>query len=352
MPADKVDLSRYKGKKVAVAMSGGVDSSVAAFLLKNAGADIFGITMKTIPGSKCCSIKDINDAKAVAKSLKIPHYIVELGELFKKTAIDYFVNESLGGKNPNPCVPCNQKIKFGALIEEAEKLGAEYFATGHYARIENGKLKRPVDVKKDQSYVLSMLPRKVFAKLIFPIGDYTKDEVRKIAELNKIKVFAKQENQDLCFLYKEKGEFIEEWTGNKCKPGNIVDAKGNVLGKHDGIVHYTIGQRRGLGLKNQEKLYVKDIDAKKNEIIVGTKEELFRKHFYVNGLNWVAFDKLKKEMDVEVLIRNKTAPEKVKIVPEGEKVKVVPKKPVWAVSPGQIAVFIKKDLVLGGGWIE
>jgi tRNA-specific 2-thiouridylase len=224
MPSARADLSRYKGKKVAVAMSGGVDSSVAAFLLKKAGADVFGITMKTVPGSTCCSQQDINDAKAVAKSLKIPHHIVELGELFKKTAIDYFVSESLEGKNPNPCVPCNQKVKFGALVEEAEKLGAEYFATGHYARIENGLLKRPVDIKKDQSYVLSMLPRKIFAKLIFPIGDYTKDDIRKIAELNKIKVFAKQENQDLCFLHKEKGEFIEELTQTKCRPGKRKDS--------------------------------------------------------------------------------------------------------------------------------
>ncbi len=348
-------IKRVRGKKIAVAMSGGVDSSVCAFLLKKSGADVFGITMKTIPGSKCCSLDDIKQAKLVAKDLGIKHYVIDLRKIFEKGVIDYFVKESLKGKNPNPCVPCNQKVKFGALIKEAEKLGAELVATGHYARLcKRGKkiiLNRPVDVKKDQSYVLSMLPRKVFSKLLFPIGDYTKEEIRKIAKENHIRVFNKPENQDLCFLHKEKGDFVEENINKKIGKGNIVDKNGNILGKHNGYIHYTIGQRKGLGIKSHKKLYVIGIRPRKNEVVVGERKDLFFEHFYVNGLNWVSIDTPKKPINAEVLVRNKTQPKKVKIVPEGKKVKVVPKEPIWAVSPGQIAVFIKKDIVLGGGWI-
>ena len=348
-------IKGVEGKKIAVAMSGGVDSSVCAFLLKKAGADVFGITMKTIPGSKCCSLDDIQQAKIVAKELGIKHYVVDLRRIFEKEVISYFIRESLNGKNPNPCVPCNQKVKFGALINEAEKLGAEIVATGHYARLYKKDkkiiLKRPIDVKKDQSYVLSMLPREIFSKLLFPIGDYTKEEVRKIAKENHIHVFDKPENQDLCFLHKEKGDFIEGKIHKKIGKGNIVDKKGNILGKHNGYVHYTIGQRKGLQLNAHKKLYVVDIHPRKNEIVVGERKDLFSKYFYVDGLNWVSVDAPKKPINVEVLVRNKTQPKKVKIIPQGKKIKVVPREPIWAVSPGQIAVFIEKDVVFGGGWI-
>ena len=343
-------LKAYKGKKVAVAMSGGVDSSVAALLLKKAGADVFGVTMQIVPWSRCCLPKDIAMAKAIAHRLGIKHYVINLIKPFKKAAIDYFVRESRKGRNPNPCVPCNQEIKFGALLKAAEKLGAEFFATGHYARLENGKLKRPVDVKKDQSYVLGMLPKEIFKKLVFPIGNYTKEETRKIAAKAKLPAAEKPGNQDLCFLNMEKGDFIEDWSKKKNEPGNIVDKKGNVLGKHEGIVHYTVGQRRGLGLNTQEKMYVTEVDARKNKIVVGAAEELFEKSFYVDGLNWLG-DAPKKQMNVDVLVRNKSEPQKARIVVVGKRVKVTPAKPIWAVSPGQIAVFLKGDVVLGGGWI-
>jgi tRNA-specific 2-thiouridylase len=241
------------------------------------------------------------------------------------------------------------------LLRFAERHGAELFATGHYARLEKKGnkiiLKRPIDIKKDQSYVLSMLPKKVFNKLIFPIGDYTKEQVREIARKAGIKVHQKPSNQDLCFLNKEKGDFIEWWTQNKLKPGNIVDVGGKLIGQHQGLVHYTIGQRRGLGLKGHNRYYVKAVKPRKNELVVGEENELYTKQFYVKNLNWISIEKPKKPMNVEFIVRNKMLPQKAKIIPVGKNILVIPKKPVWAVSPGQIAVFIKKDIVLGGGWI-
>ncbi len=348
-------MEDIKSKKIAVAMSGGVDSSVCALLLKQKGFDVFGITMKTIPGSKCCSLSDIKTAKKVAKDLKIKHYVVDLKDIFQKEVIDYFIKESMKGKNPNPCVPCNRKVKFKALIEEAKKLGAEIIATGHYAILEKENeivLKRPVDIKKDQSYVLSMLPRKVFKDLIFPIGHFTKQEVRKIAKENNLDVHDKKENQDLCFLHKPKGEFIQERIKNKISSGEIINKNGKVVGKHKGYFNYTIGQRKGLQIKDNKKYYVCDIVPEKNQVIVSKKEDLFLKEFYVSKVNWVSIKNLKKPMEVKVIIRNKMNPVKAKIFPEEKKVKIVPEKPIWAVSPGQIAVFINKDIVLGGGWIE
>lgn len=345
-------MKNLKGIKIAVAMSGGVDSSVAALLLKKAGANVFGVSMQIVPWSRCCLPDDLIEAKQVAKQLGIPHYLVDLKQLFSKTAIDYFCSESKKGRNPNPCVPCNRKIKFGALLKFAESKGAKFMATGHYARLKNGKLLRPIDVKKDQSYVLSMLPKKIFKKLIFPIGNYTKEKVRAIAKKNKISVHEKPGNQDLCFLNNKKGNFIEWWTNKKLKPGAIVDTKGKIIGKHNGIAHYTIGQRKGLGLKIHKKCYVKSINSRKNQIIVGEEKDLYSKEFYVKNINWVSIDALKKPMNVEVIIRNKMKPQKAKIVPKGKQLLVLPKKPFWAVSPGQIAVFLKGNVVLGGGWIK
>jgi tRNA-specific 2-thiouridylase len=344
-------LERFKGKTVAVAMSGGVDSSVVAFILKEAKANVFGIVAKLIPKNSV----DVERARKVAEFLEIPLYVIDLQKYFEKEVIGYFIKESLKGKNPNPCVICNQKIKFGKLIEEAEKRGAELVATGHYARLEKKGnkiiLKRPVDIRKDQSYVLSMLPKEIFSKVMFPLGELTKEEVMKIAKDSEIPLFDNSENQDLCFLDKEKGDFIEDRTKKRIGKGNIVDKDGKILGKHNGYIHYTIGQRKGLGLNTHKRLYVIDIIPEKNEVVVGQKNDLFYDVFYVDKLNWVSIDPPKKPMLVQVLVRNKTSPRKVKIVPEGDKLKVIPLEPIWAVSAGQIAVFIKKDIVLGGGWI-
>ena len=342
-------IKGVKEENVAVALSGGVDSAVAAFLLKKSGAKVFGITMKIGPTLD----EDIKKAKIVSKFLGIKHYVVDLKELFEREVIDYFVSESLKGKNPNPCVPCNQKIKFGALFKAAEKKGAESLATGHYARLlkRSGHiiLQRPVDVKKDQSYVLSMLPKRIFSKLIFPLGNLTKSQVRSIAKKNSVPVFDKKESSDLCFLNMEKGDFIEKRLGKKLKSGNIVSGNGKVLGKHRGFVHYTVGQRKGLGL--EKKYYVKEIHMNKNEVVVDDRKGLYLSHFYVENPNWVSIEEPKKPLNVEIIIRNKMKPVKARIFPEGKRVRVVPENPIWAVSSGQLAAFIKRDIVLGGGWI-
>lgn len=346
----KTDLSKYKGKRLAVAMSGGVDSSVCAFLLKQAGADVFGITMKLKHNAE-----DVKDAAEMSKQLGIPHHVIDLSEMFDKEVIGYFVEESKKGRNPNPCVVCNQKIKFGEMVKEAENLGAELLATRHYARLEMGEkgpiLYRPIDTKKDQSYAISMIPKDVLKKLLFVMGAMTKEETKKIAEENNIKAHNRPESQDLCFLNKEKGEFIKEWTNHAEVIGNIVDKNGDVLGKHSGIIHYSVGQRQGLGLQNQDRLYVTDIKPEKNEIVVGEKEDLYTNEFHVEKVNWASIEELKEPMHVEVLVRNKSEPQNAIITSIGDKVKVETAEPIWAVSPGQIAVFVKGDVVIGGGWI-
>jgi len=358
MNLDKIlnKLKKYKGKTVAVAMSGGVDSSVCAYLLKKAGANVVGITMVHMPNSKCCTLEDIDSARQVASQLDIPHYLVDVREKFENEVVSYFVNEHKKGRNPNPCVICNQLIKFGELLKEAEAKGAEFFATGHYAKLEvkkdEIKLKRPKDVRKDQSYVLSMLPRELFKKLIFPLGDLTKEEVREIAKEAGLKMYSRPGNQDLCFLDKGKGEFIEEWDKEKAKPGEIVDKYGKVLGRHRGIIHYSIGQRHGLGIDLHKRLFVININPEKNQIVVGEREEGYSNEFLVEAMNWVSIIEPKEPFKAKVLIRNKAVPQEVTVYPlENNKIRVVPKEPIWGVSPGQIAVFLKRNVVLGGGWI-
>lgn len=357
-----MNLRECEGKNIVVALSGGLDSSVAALLLQKAGANVKGLIMDLSPYLD--SKKDIRDAQKIADQLDIPLTIVNLSKEFRQKVIQYFLDESWKGRTPNPCVPCNMFLKFGLLQEYAvKKMKADYYATGHYAIKKYDKkskrwlVYRPKDIKKDQSSVLSMLTQKQLEKTIFPLGEIKKDKIREIAEKYDLHSKNREESQDLCFLQNakmDKGRFIEKMSKKKAKKGKIINTKGEVMGEHKGYIHYPLGQRKGLGVSAPKSLYVKKIDTKTNTLTVGMRDELKTNEFYVNSVNWVAFEKLEKPISAEVIVRNKQTPHKAKIYPTAKRdiVKVVSEEPIFAVSPGQLAVFFKKDLILGGGWIE
>ncbi|RKY31338.1 MAG: tRNA 2-thiouridine(34) synthase MnmA [Candidatus Omnitrophota bacterium] len=342
-------------EKIAVGLSGGIDSSVAACLLKEKGYEIEGIFMKIWDGKQpkpaCCG--DVEKVKEVADILEIPLHIIDLRKEYEEIVIEYFKNEYMKGRTPNPCVICNRFLKFGVLLDKIseKKIYFDYFATGHYARIgfEKGRyiLKKGKDPDKDQSYFLYLLNQKQLSKLIFPLGDYKKEKVKEIAKMYKLPVSDREESQD--FISPDKFFFFD--IGKR--EGEIVDKYGNVLGKHKGIIYYTVGQRRGLGIAMGKPYYVIGIDGKNNRIIVGEEKELFKKEFIVKNINLISVDKIEKPVRADVKIRYKHPPSPATIIPfEKDSLKVIFDYPQRAITPGQSAVFYQEDIVLGGGIIE
>lgn len=351
--------------KVMVAMSGGVDSSVAAALLKEQGYDVTGITIKLWPKyidpsedtGGCCSLAAVEDARRVAQILDIPYYVLNMQKEFQEQVIDRFTDEYKLGRTPNPCIECNRSIKFGRLLEKAVQLGMDYVATGHYARIirEDGgaRLFRGRDMDKDQSYALYALDQDMLRKILFPVGEYRKDEIRALAAKYGLRIANKPDSQEICFIpdnnYKE---FLMAHGGVRQKPGNIVDIKGNVLGTHTGIYNYTIGQRKGLGLAAGEPLYVVDLNPEDNTVVVGSNTDVFSSVFTVTDFNWISGGAPAKQFTAGVMIRynSKSHPAEISLETEN-RVRVEFNQPQRAVTPGQSAVVYKDEEVLGGGII-
>lgn len=343
-------------------MSGGVDSSVSAILLKNQGYDVIGITMKLyeqeLDGS-CCNTSSTLDAKRVCDYLDIPHYTLNFKEKFKKYVIDDFINCYANCKTPNPCIECNKYMKFGSMYEKAKELGCEYIATGHYAKTEYSEkygrwvLKKSNAGKKDQSYVLWNIPKDLIRHILFPLSDFeNKEEIRQIARESNLKVANKPDSEDICFIpdgnYKK---FLEKNSNIKPKEGNIVNLDGKILGKHTGLYNYTIGQRKGLGISNPVPLFVLGFNKEKNEVIVGEEDKLYQKEILVNNINLLLIDEIKEPIEVDVKTRYSSKLSKAKIEMINENIRVVFDEPQRAITPGQSAVFYIDDIVLGGGKI-
>lgn len=336
-----------------------MDSSVSALLLKEQGYEVVGTTLELFAGSSCCNTNTYLDAKNVCNQIGIPHFIFDCKNEFRKYIIDDFINCYANCKTPNPCIECNKYMKFGFMWEKAKELGCNYIATGHYAKTEYSEeykrwvLKKSNNVKKDQSYVLWNMPKELVEHILFPLADFeTKDEIREIARNNNLKVANKPDSEDICFVpdgnYKK---FLETNSDIRPKAGNIVNSKGEVLGKHTGLYNYTIGQRKGLGISHKTPLFVLGFDKEKNEVIVGEQEELYKKEILVSEINLLLVDEIKEEIEVEVKTRYSSKVAKAKIWQEGENIKVVFDEPQRAITPGQSAVFYVGDIVFGGGKI-
>ena len=357
-----------KRERVVVAMSGGVDSSVAASLLVEAGYEVIGITMQLWPKEwcnlpptpkSCCSLRDAEDARSVAAELAIPFYVLDLAEEFQRRVIDYFASSYEQGLTPNPCIACNDHIKFGALMQQAELLGAAKVATGHYARVRfdepTGRhlLQRGLDDAKDQSYVLFGLSQEQLSRSMFPIGELSKARVREIAQARGFRVFDKPDSQDICFLRGgDKQAFLTQ-RARPQRPGPILDTAGRVLGQHGGTLGFTVGQRQGLGIAAGHPLYVLDVDAERNCLIVGTKEELIQRSCHLERVNWMtAPPAVGSSLDAAVRIRAHHPLTPATIEVTGERTaRLYFHESQSAVTPGQAAVLYDAETVLGGGWI-
>lgn len=354
-------------KKVVIGMSGGVDSSVGAYLLKEAGYDVVGVTMQiwqdedscTIQeNGGCCGLSAVEDARRVADDLKIPYYVMNFKDEFKDRVIDYFIKEYLAGRTPNPCIACNRYVKWESLLQRSLTIGADYIATGHYARVvklENGRftLKKSATALKDQTYALYNLTQFQLEHTLMPVGEYTKDQIRKIAEDIHLKVANKPDSQEICFISdNDYAKFIDENTDTPVYEGNFVNADGEILGKHKGITHYTVGQRKGLNLALGYPAFVLEIRPETNEVVIGDSSQVFGERLYADNLNFMSVPDLTGEMVVDGKIRYNHKGTKCTIRKIDDNIiECTFHEPQRAITPGQAVVFYDGDYVVGGGTI-
>ncbi|OON96320.1 MAG: tRNA 2-thiouridine(34) synthase MnmA [Epulopiscium sp. Nele67-Bin005] len=354
-------------KKVVVGMSGGVDSSVVAYLLQQQGYEVIGMTMQIWQKDEeaeredmCCGLSAVDDARRVCHKLGIPHYVLNFRDEFKSKVIDYFIDEYGKGRTPNPCIACNRYVKWESMLYKALQLGADYIATGHYAKIiyneetQRYSLKQAKTIAKDQTYALYNLTQYQLAHTLMPLGDYTKDEVREIASQIGLAVANKPDSQEICFVPdNDYANYIKEETGTIYPEGNFIDKDGNVIGKHKGIIHYTIGQRKGLGLSLGKPAFVLNINADTHNVTIGDNDDLFTNTVYAKKVNFMPFEKLEGEKSLSAKIRYSHSPSKCSIkMIDDENLECIFEEPQRAVTAGQAIVFYDGEEVVGGGTIE
>ena len=352
-------------KKVMLGMSGGVDSSVAALLLVREGYDVTGVTLRLRPDAEmeessaggCCSLDDISDARRVAHQLGIPHLVFNFTQVFREKVMDYFAAEYLAGRTPNPCIACNRHVKFHAMLRRAQELGFDYVATGHYARIFRGEsgrwLLQRARTTKDQSYVLYSMNTRSRVHTLLPVAGYEKEQIRALAREAGLPVAQKPDSQEICFVPdKDYAGFIARYTGETPPPGEFVDEQGRVLGRHRGIIHYTIGQRKGLGIAFGEPRYVTEIRPEENRVVLGKEGAQYRSRLVAQDVNLISVDSLPGPTLCTVKVRYQATPSPACLTPLPDgRVQVEFETPQRSVTPGQAVVFYDGDLVLGGGTI-